>query len=137
MNDTVKKSILEMARGGFLEQVNYEMAKVLDNILDSNTKATNKRQIDIINTLSRHYGAQEVPLFVDDAESVTGPLLADTQVIRLAYLAQCLDGFGTCNFPVISARICGCVTAQQICMIPPQVDICPLQSQDFFQPHWM
>jgi len=34
MDETVKKSILEMARGGFLEQVDYEMAKVIDNILD-------------------------------------------------------------------------------------------------------
>lgn len=47
MNDTAKKSILEMARGGFLEQVNYEMAKVLDNILDPNTKATGKRRITV------------------------------------------------------------------------------------------
>ena len=38
--------------------------------------------IDIINTLSRHYGAQ-VPLFIDNAESVTDLLQADTQVIRL------------------------------------------------------
>ena len=38
--------------------------------------------IDIINTLSRHYSAQ-VPLFVDNAESVTRLEHADTQVIRL------------------------------------------------------
>ena len=38
--------------------------------------------IDIINTLTRHYGA-EVPLFVDNAESVTRLAHADTQVIRL------------------------------------------------------
>lgn len=47
-----------------------------------NDGAKVKAGIDIINTLSRHYDAQ-VPLFVDNAESVTGPLLADTQVIRL------------------------------------------------------
>lgn len=38
--------------------------------------------VDIINTLSRHYGAW-VPLFVDDAENVTELEQADTQVIRL------------------------------------------------------
>ena len=38
--------------------------------------------IDIINTLSRHYNAQ-VPLFVDNAESVTRLEHSDTQVIRL------------------------------------------------------
>lgn len=47
MNEITKKSILEMANGGFLEQVNYEMSKVIDNILDPNTKATGKRKITV------------------------------------------------------------------------------------------
>lgn len=38
--------------------------------------------IDIINALSRHYGVT-VPLFVDNAESVTRLEASDTQVIRL------------------------------------------------------
>lgn len=38
--------------------------------------------IDIINTLSRHYGVT-VPLFVDNAEAVTRLLDCDAQVIRL------------------------------------------------------
>lgn len=42
-----KKSILEMARGGFMERVDYEMAKVIDNILDPNTKATGKRKLTV------------------------------------------------------------------------------------------
>ena len=47
MEEAVKKSILEMARCSFLEQVDYEMAKVIDNILDPNTKATGKRKITV------------------------------------------------------------------------------------------
>lgn len=47
MDDAYKKSILEMAHGGFLEQVDYEMAKVIDNIMDPNTNATGKRKITI------------------------------------------------------------------------------------------
>lgn len=47
MDEVVKKSLLEMARGAFLEQVDYEMAKVIDNILDPNTKATGKRKITV------------------------------------------------------------------------------------------
>lgn len=42
---TTDKSILEMARGAFLERVDYEMPKVIDNILDSNTKPTAKRKM--------------------------------------------------------------------------------------------
>ena len=45
--ETFKRSILEMARGGFLEQVDYEMAKVIRNICDPNTKATGKRKVTI------------------------------------------------------------------------------------------
>lgn len=37
-----KKSILEMSMGAILERVDYEMGKVMDNILDPNTKATAK-----------------------------------------------------------------------------------------------
>jgi hypothetical protein len=42
-----KKSILEMARGAFLERADYEMKRVLDNILDPNTSATAKRKMTI------------------------------------------------------------------------------------------
>lgn len=41
------KSILEMAHGAILERVDYEMAKILDNILDANTEATAKRRMTL------------------------------------------------------------------------------------------
>lgn len=33
--------------GAILERVDYEMGKVMDNILDPNTKATAKRKISV------------------------------------------------------------------------------------------
>lgn len=42
-----RKSILEMSSGAILERVDYEMGKVLDNILDPNTKPTGKRKITV------------------------------------------------------------------------------------------
>lgn len=39
------KSILQMARGAFQERVDLEMARVIDNILDPNTKPTQKRKL--------------------------------------------------------------------------------------------
>ena len=42
-----KKSILEMSMGAILERVDYEMGRVLDNILDPNTKPTGKRKITV------------------------------------------------------------------------------------------
>lgn len=41
------KSILEMSQGAILERVNYEMGKVIDNILDLNTKPDAKRKLSI------------------------------------------------------------------------------------------
>ena len=46
------KSILEMAHGAILERVDYEMAKILDNILDANTKATAKRKMTLTLTFA-------------------------------------------------------------------------------------
>ena len=46
MNITAK-SILEMDNGAFMEQVDYEMKKVIENILDSNTRPTEKRKMTV------------------------------------------------------------------------------------------
>ena len=46
MNEqTQRDSIMQMARGAFEERVDYEMDRVIQNILDPNTKATAKRKI--------------------------------------------------------------------------------------------
>lgn len=42
-----RESILQMANGAFMERVDYEMSRVVDNILDRNTKATAKRKITV------------------------------------------------------------------------------------------
>lgn len=46
-DEKTKKSILEMARGGVLERVDYEMVKVIDNIFDANTNPTAKRKLTL------------------------------------------------------------------------------------------
>ena len=55
-----------MARGGFLERVDYEMARIVDNILDANTKATAKRKLTITMELQPD----------DDRESITARFTA-------------------------------------------------------------
>lgn len=39
------KSILQMAQGAFQERVDLEMSRIMDNILDPNTKPTQKRKV--------------------------------------------------------------------------------------------
>lgn len=46
-NQTTRDSIMQMARGAFQERVDYEMSRVIDNILDPNTRATAKRKITL------------------------------------------------------------------------------------------
>ena len=39
------KSVLEMARGAIAERADYEMDRIIKNILDPNTKAEKKRTL--------------------------------------------------------------------------------------------
>lgn len=72
----------------FREQANGGLEERCDVVLDGvpyiglNNGAKINVGIDIINTLSRHYGVT-VPLFVDNAESVTHLQACGAQVIRL------------------------------------------------------
>ena len=53
-------SILEMSRGAILERVDYEMGKVIDNILDINTKADAKRKLTITLELTPSSDRQQI-----------------------------------------------------------------------------
>jgi hypothetical protein len=46
-NELDRKCILQMAMGAIEERVDYEMGKVIDNILDRNVKATAKRKVTV------------------------------------------------------------------------------------------
>lgn len=70
----------EQANGGIEDRCDVVLDGVPYNGLNNGAKIN--VGIDIINTLSRHYGVA-VPLFVDNAESVTNLESAATQVIRL------------------------------------------------------
>ena len=47
METKTQTSILQMAKGAFIERVDYEMQKVIDNIFDPNTSPTAKRKITL------------------------------------------------------------------------------------------
>ncbi len=73
----------------FRQQVNGCLEDCCDVMVDGvpysdlNNAARINVGLDIIETLSEHYGVS-VPVFVDNAESVTRPQEIDSQVIRLA-----------------------------------------------------
>jgi hypothetical protein len=64
-----RDSIMSMARGAFEERVDYEMDKVIQNILDPNTKATAKRKITLT-----------IELTPDDERRTIGVSVCDGQV---------------------------------------------------------
>ena len=44
---TTRESILTMAKGAIQERVDYEVSRVVDNILDVNTDGTKKRKVQL------------------------------------------------------------------------------------------
>jgi len=47
MSQLEKKSIVQMAMGAIEERVDLEMSRIIDNIIDPNTKATGKRSLTV------------------------------------------------------------------------------------------
>lgn len=88
VEDSINRQFKSATFRLFREQANGGIEERCDVVYDGvpwaglNSGAKINVGIDIINTLSRHYGVS-VPLFVDNAESVTRLENADTQVIRL------------------------------------------------------
>ena len=78
----------------FEEQVNGGLKEICETTFDGvpygsglNNAAKINVGLDIINTLSKHYGVQ-APIFVDNAESVTRLIDVDAQVISLIVSGQ-------------------------------------------------
>ena len=59
MNEN-RDSIMRMARGAFEERVDYEMDKVIQNILDPNPKATATRKIPLTIELPPDDGRRQI-----------------------------------------------------------------------------
>lgn len=45
MENDARSSLMQMAKGAIQERVDYEVSRVVDNILDMNTEATKKRKV--------------------------------------------------------------------------------------------
>ena len=61
MQPEMQKSILQMARGAIMERADYEMSRLLANILDPNTSATAKRKLTLTLELRRSDGEADAP----------------------------------------------------------------------------
>ena len=68
MQPEMQKSILQMARGAIMERADYEMSRLLANILDPNTSATAKRKLTLTLELKPD----------DDRQTITVSCIAKT-----------------------------------------------------------
>ena len=66
------KSILQMGRGAIQERADYEMTRLIDNILDPNTSATAKRKLTITLELKADDNRQNIVVNVT-AKSALAP----------------------------------------------------------------
>lgn len=89
MNESEQRnSIMQMAKGAFQERVDYEMARVIDNILDPNTKATAKRKITLTIELTPDDERENIVVAVQ-AKST---LAATNPVMTALFIAHTRDG---------------------------------------------
>lgn len=84
MNPEMQKSILQMARGAIMERADYEMSRLLANILDPNTSATAKRKLTLTLELKPDADRQTITV-----SCTAKPTLATTNpVVTSLYVAD-------------------------------------------------
>lgn len=88
MDSEKRDSIMRMARGAFEERVDYEMDKVITNILDINTKATAKRKITLTIELTHDDERQTIHVAV----TAKSTLAATNPVTTSLYCATDSNG---------------------------------------------
>jgi len=84
MDERAKKSILEMCSGAFQERADYEMKRMIDNILDPNTSPTAKRKIQITLELVPDMDRTNVAV----ACSAKSTLAPTAPVVTMLYIAD-------------------------------------------------
>lgn len=84
MDGYTPKSILQMARGAIQERADYEITRILQNILDPNTSATAARKLTITLTLKPDDTRQNIAVGVVDKST----LAATNPVTTSLYVAD-------------------------------------------------
>ena len=82
------KSILEMSRGAIMERVDYEMGKVIDNVLDPNTAAAKKRKLVITLELTPDDDRQQIVV----ATQAKSTLVPTTPIITSLFVTADKNG---------------------------------------------
>lgn len=84
MNEEYKKSILQMSRGAIMERADYEMSRLISNILDANTSAVAKRKLTITLELKPDDSRQNITVSC----TAKSTLAATNPVTTMLYVAD-------------------------------------------------
>lgn len=68
-----RSSILQMARGAIQERVDYEISRIVDNILDVNTEACAKRKLTLTIELKPDENRQYIKIAASASAPTAGP----------------------------------------------------------------
>lgn len=81
--EDIKKSFLEIGRGAILERFDYELEKVVDNILDANTPSTKPRKVQLTLTLKPADDRQTITheVVVKSTLQPTSPIVGATAIM--------------------------------------------------------
>lgn len=90
--EDIRSSILQMAKGAIQERVDYEVTRVIDNILDVNTKPTEKRKVVLTIEMKPDEARQVITL----SASAKSTLAATT---RLSSGTPSATGLNSCPIP--------------------------------------
>ena len=107
-----KKSVLEMAMGAIAEITDYEVERVVANIMDPNTAATAKRKITITLTFAPDDYRQQIGM---DAQAKT--ILVPVQPVRT-------------NLCITKGRDGELLLAEMTPQVPGQVDMDGVESPE-------
>lgn len=86
-----EKSVVEMAQGAIMERVDLEMGKIIENILDLNTRATEKRKL----VISLEFSPDDKREIVQMATTAKCSLAPASPIQTSLYVSD--EGGGTVN----------------------------------------
>lgn len=126
MNDQQyeSKSIMEMARGAILERVDFEMERVLDNILDANTSPTAKRRLTV--SLDLLPSADRKTIIV---KATAKSVLAPTEPVVTSLAMSGMPGTGEATVYEMTPQIPGQYSFDGAVQELPKVLKLPTQAQ--------
>lgn len=81
MENDVRSSLLQMAKGMIQERVDYEVERCIDNILDTNTEPTAKRKVVLTVELAPDFDRETIAISASAKSKLAPATTVDTILV--------------------------------------------------------